>query len=305
MEQETLSIFGSRTRAMVLEEVAKAVRPLSASSIARVGGVDAKNVYEEFGKLKQLGIFYEVPIGKNQKGYTYSDSQVATKLKEFIKLMLEKQSESIIDRIAAFFPIADYYISLPVSLRVTFDVFYSPTYLLLFVNKGIKSIAAKFVRSLGAAGTGILLKPVSLWGREFRYDEARRASLATNEQAVADGLNYYDDIRDREVIRTLITRTSDIDLNSVIAKLDRSGITRLWAILAIKDAIVGDVDKDLLDLISRRREKFLMGFFGSDLESEIVPLLLPNDEADKAKAFARTVAQVSAVMRTLDKARSQ
>lgn len=128
--------------------------------------------------------------------------------------------------------------------------------------------------------------------------------MATNEQAVADGLNYYDNIRDREVIRTLITRTSDIDLNSVIAKLDRSGITRLWAILAIKDAIVGDVDKDLLNLISRRREKFLRGFFGSDLESEIVPLLLPNDEADKANAFARTVAEVSAIMRTLDQTRS-
>lgn len=71
------AIFGSKSKTVVLEEIAKAVIPVNAYALARVSGLDLKNVYEECAKLNRIGIFRSLTIGKNQTRYLYSNTEEA------------------------------------------------------------------------------------------------------------------------------------------------------------------------------------------------------------------------------------
>lgn len=308
MSQQTESIFGSKTRSVVLEEVAKATEPLSASSVSRAAGIDAKNVYQEVNRLKELGIFNEIPIGKNQKGYKYSDSPEAKALLEFVRTVLSKRSQSLVEKVANSFPASEYYISLPIALRISFDVFYSPSYLLLLVDKRMRDATTEFVRRLGPDGQKIILKVASLRGREFNYDEAFGASLASNEQAIADGLNYYENIRDKEIIRTLLTRFEDIDLESVERWLNSQGANRLRVIMTLRNGFFADRNKQnaladyqarFLEFINKRyEERPVKGSFKWDLKNEAIPSLLPNDQTDRENAFKLAAEKVSSIIET-------
>jgi hypothetical protein len=310
------AIFGSKSKTVVLEEVAKAVQPVSAHAIARVSGLDPKNVYEECAKLNSIGIFRSITTGKNQTSYLYSNSKEAEKLRQFVQSLIIRKKEraggpSVIEKISASLPMTDYYVSLPVALRITFDVFYYPAYVMIFVDQRDKAMIPELLKSLQSANVGqlqqksigVIIKAVSLWGREFKYDEVTDAPLASNEQSIADGLNYYGEIRDREIIRTLLTRTSDFDLRKVVEKLSEKGKTRLYAIIAIKNKIRGKLDNQeeqeaLASFQNRRGEKAfrLDNGFKSDLSLEAIPMLFPNDEAYGGGKQSRTLSKATATV---------
>jgi hypothetical protein len=315
---EEVVIFGSATRGLVLQEVAKASQPVSAFAISKVSGSNKKNVYEECDKLRKLGIFKAFPIGKNQTGYLFSDNEEASYLKQFFFSALNKtgaKQKSDVEKIASTLPMTDYYISLPVSLRTTFDVFYAPNYLLTFVDKedkeGLKRLRQLFFNKNNGNGEGrVIVKPVSLRAREFKYDKNLGASLATNEQAIADGLNYYGQIADKEVIRTLLARASDFDLDKVAELLNKKrGMTRLLAVLLVIKAVLGKLEDEeeerILEYLQKERRGDgvpLDSKFKTDLESQAIPLLLPNDEAynNRERIFTiKTRRAVSQALKTL------
>lgn len=304
------TIFGSKSKAVVLEEVAKAVQPVSAYAIARVSGLDPKNIYEECAKLYDVGLFQSIPTGKNQSGYLYSDSEAARKLLEFVQIFATKQRaklgrQSVIEKLATLLPMTDYYVSLPLALRISFDVFYSPNYILIFVDRRDKSVITKLRKSLQSKPrrNHVIIKAISLWGREFKYDEVTGVSLASNEQSIADGLNYYEELRDREVIRTLLTRTLDFDLRKVRDKLNYKGTTRLCSIIAVKNKLsvrLGAVELQVLDLLRNRKKILLDEEFKSDLANEVIPALFPNDQAYGDKETFSTIASTaSKVLKSL------
>jgi hypothetical protein len=308
------AIFGSKTRTLVLDEVAKAVQPVNAFALARVSGLDPKKVYEECAKLNSIGIFDRIATRKNQTGYLYTNSEEAKKLKQFVLSIIKKRSgASIIEKLSASLPITDYYVSLPIALKITFDVFYSPDYVLLFLDRRDKAMIPTLLKYLRSANVDlvqkrpsrIIIKAVSLWGREFKYDKLINAPLASNEQSIADGLNYYREIRDRELIRTLLTRTSDFDLRKVVDKLSEKGKTRFYAIIAIKKKVLGKLDKQEEEVLASFQSRLegksfrLDNVFKSDLSIEAIPMLLPNDEAysgRKESRISKAVATVSEVL---------
>ncbi len=297
MQELAEEIFGSKTRALVLSEVAKATRPVNGYSLAKVSGFDIKNIYEECRRLTELGVLREVLTGKNRTGYLFSDNQRAAKLREFC-LFEDKTRTDLVGRIAAALPLTEYYLSLPVSLRKTLDVFYSPNYLLLFINKAGGHLAEKVVRAVDD-GKNVKIKPVSLRAREFGYDPVFKASLATDEQAIADGLNYYQEIQDREIIRALFARTSDFDLESIVKKLDPKGTERLLAILLVKMEIFKEDWKGISGELMKRKRSRLDSRFRRDLESEAIPLLLPNDEAYRENSFSSASEAISKTLNAL------
>ncbi len=312
------AIFGSKSKTVVLEEVAKAVQPVSAYAIARVSGLDPKSVYEECAKLNSFGIFKGISTGKNQTSYLYSDNEEAEKLKQFVLSLVKRQraaagEESVVQKISALLPMTDYYVSLPYGLRITFDVFYSPAYVMIFVDQRDNAMIPELLKSVESVNKGqlqtrekpsIIIKVVSLWGREFKYDEVTAAPLASNEQSIADGLNYYGEIRDREIIRTLLTRTSDFDLRSVIYKLSAKGMARLYAIIMMKKKVRGKLDnkeeEEALASLQNRKKIFrLDDNFKSDVRNEAIPMLLPNDEAYSGKeTLSRAADTVSKVLKS-------
>lgn len=275
------AIFGSKSKTVVLEEIAKAVEPVNAYALARVSGLDPKNVYEECARLNRLGIFRSVTTGRNQTGYLYSNTEEAEKLRELVTSLTKKRksrrtTSNVIEMISASLPMTEYYFSLPLALRITFDVFYSPRYLMIFVGKRNRAISPK-LRSSMVDLPNVIIKAVSLWGREFKYDQVIDAPLASNEQAIADGLNYYGEIRDKEIIRTPLARTSDFDLRKVIDKLNEKGIVRLYAIVLMMNRIAGKLESEqLLDSLqkSMKGAMSLDKRFKSDLGTEAIPMLL-------------------------------
>ena len=290
----------------MLEEIAKAIEPVNANALSRVSGLDPKNVYEECARLNRLGIFRSVTTGRNQTGYLYSNTEEAEKLREFVRSLLTKKRKSrrttsnVIEMISASLPMTEYYFSLPLALRITFDVFYSPRYLMIFVDKRNRAIIPK-LRSSMVDLPNVIIKAVSLWGREFKYDQVIDAPLASNEQSIADGLNYYGEIRDREIIRTLLARTSDFDLRKVIDKLDEKGIVRLYAIVLMMNRIAGKLESEQLLAYLQKSMKGAMSLdkrFKSDLGSEAIPMLLPNDEMYSGEDKTLSKATVTRVLKS-------
>lgn len=197
----------------------------------------------------------------------------------------------------------DYYFSLPFALRITFDVFYSPRYLMIFVDKRNRAMISQLQKLIQSAVVldkpqqpKVIFKAVSLWGREFKYDTVMDAPLASNEQSISDGLNYYGEIRDREIIRTLLTRTSDFDLGKIIDKLNEKGMTRLSSIIVMKSKITGKFDSEVEQglLQNRKAPMRLDKNFKSDLGIETIPMLFPNDEAYQRKENKTTLSKASA-----------
>ncbi len=308
------AVFGSKSRALVLEEVAKTLESVSAYAIARISGLDPKNVYRECVRLTDLGIFQSIPVGKNQTCYQYSKTSQAEQLRQFVGSLVSEQKtkgESTVEKIAASLPMTDYYVSLPIALRTTLDVFYSPDYVMIFIDERNRAMIPELLRFSGATAnivrkrrqrqqkTGVIINLVSLWGREFKYDEATGVSLASNEQSIADGLNYYNEIRDREIVRTLLTRASSFDMRKVIEKLTEKGLTKLYALILLKKQTIGKLEKEeetALGLLQKRKVTRLGRGFRSDLENEAIPVLFPNDEAYNGNTMERANETVSQVL---------
>jgi hypothetical protein len=259
--------------------------------------MDIKNIYEECRRLTELGVLRKVVTGKNSSGYLFSDSQRASKLREFC-LYEDQTKTGLVGKIAAALPLTEYYFSLPIGLRKTLDVFYSPNYLLLCTNKADRKQAEQVVRVVDK-GKKVKIKPVSLRAKEFGYDDAFKASVATDEQAIADGLNYYPELQDREIIRTLLARTSDFNLRSIINQLNPGGTARLLAILTVKKEVLKENRDDLSSELSRRERSRLDSRFRKDLENEAIPLLLPNDETDSENTFSNASEAISKTLNVL------
>lgn len=273
-----LEILSSGVRKMLLEEVAKDKdRPVSAYALARVSGYTVRAVSEECKRLVQAGILKPVEIGKGQAGYIYNDGPDAQRLRTLIVNSLqEKQSNSVVEKIAKRLRMTDYYISLPLALKVSYDVFYAPNYLLVVVDKDNRD-AVNFLRNLAMEieEGKLIIKEESLWGRKFKLDEVIGASLASIEQAIADGLGYYTTIKDTEIIRVLLARTSIIDIEELARLSDIGAASRAYTLLRIKNNFVQD--NSILEFQKRAIRNNVDRFFLDDLKSEILPILFPNE----------------------------
>lgn len=273
-----LEMLASGVRKLLLEEVAKDKdRPVSAYALSKVSGYTLRAISEECKRLVQVGILKPVEIGKGQTGYVYNDSPDAQRLRSFLMNSLqEKESDSVVEKIAKQLRLTDYYISLPLALKVSYDVFYAPNYLLVVVDKDNR-YAVNFLKEIAneTKEGKIIVKEESLWGREFKFDEIIGASLASIEQAIADGLNYYPTIKDTEIIRVLLARTSSIDIDKLNKLSDITGASRAYALLSVKNNFVQD--NSILEFRKRAIRNNIDRLFVNDLKSEILPILFPNE----------------------------
>ena len=295
-------LFGSRARTVALEETAKACYPLTASSIARARGLDLKTIYREFSRLSEIGIFSPVLIAKNQTGYVFSQSESAMKLRDFIITYRKSREVTYIDKIRESLPSSDYVISLPLALSIPYDVFYVPTYLMVFVTSRYRTNIQQLLEDMGSDSSRIYVFFESLRGRIQRYDDQLRVPLATNEQAIADGLNYFPIIKDREIIRTLISRFDELDLDAIARKLKGEGMKRFMLTLMAKGVVEGKSYVSTYKWAKKfgqqyRKTKFANDDdFGNALIEEVIPLVLSNDQLDDKLRFREAVKQIHRIL---------
>ena len=277
-ELALLEVLNSRARKLILEELAKDdTRPVSAYALAKVSGYTQRAISEECKRLTRAEILKPVKIGEGQNGYIYNDSPTAQGLRSLILDNLQQtKSESVLERIAKNLRMTDYYISLPLGLKISYDVFYAPNYLLVVVDKN-NTKAVDFLENIAneTKEGKVIVKKESLWGREYKFDTNTGASLASIEQAMADGLKYYPTIRDTEIIRVLLARTSSIDIKKLSKLSDIRGASRAYRALSLKDRFLKDYSTAEFQRRAVRND--VDRFFLSDLKAEILPTLFPNE----------------------------
>lgn len=273
-----LEVLSSGARKLILEELAKDdTRPVSAYALAKVSGYTQRAISEECKRLAQADILKPIKIGEGQNGYIYNDSPTAQGLRSLILDNLQRvESKSVVEKIAKNLRMTDYYISLPLGLKVSYDVFYAPNYLLVIVDKN-NTKAVDFLENIAneTKEGKVIVKKESLWGREYKFDTTIGASVASIEQAMADGLEYYPKIKDAEIIRVLLARTSSIDIKKLSKLSDIRGASRAYRALSLKDKFFKDYSSK--EFQGRAIRNDADRFFSSDLKVEILPTLFPNE----------------------------
>ncbi|AFU59828.1 hypothetical protein Ngar_c29090 [Candidatus Nitrososphaera gargensis Ga9.2] len=273
-----LEILSSGARKLILEELAKDdTRPVSAYALAKVSGYTQRTISEECKRLARADILKPVKIGEGQNGYVYNDNPIAQGLRSLILDNLQRmESNSVVEKIAKNLRMTDYYISLPLGLKVSYDVFYVPNYLLVIVDKN-NTKAVDFLENIAKETKEgkVIVKKESLWGREYKFDANTGASIASIEQAMADGLEYYQTVKDTEVIRVLLARTSSIDIKKLNKLSDIRGASRAYRALSLKDRFLKDYSSKEFQKRAIRND--IDGFFSSDLKAQILPTLFPNE----------------------------
>lgn len=273
-----LEALSSGARKLILEEVAKDdTRPVSAYALSKVSGYTIRAISKECKRLAQADILAPVRIGKGQNGYIFSDSSNAQGLRSMILESLQKkENDSVVEKIAKKLRMTDYYISLPLGLKVSYDVFYAPNYLLVVVDKG-NTRAVNFLEDIARKTRKgkVIVKEESLWGREYKFDTTIGASVASIEQAIADGLDYYSTIKDTEIIRVLLARTSSVDIKKLNKLSNIRGASRAYKLLSIKNEFLKD--HSFLEFKQRAIRNEIDRSFSNDLKAELLPTLFPNE----------------------------
>lgn len=232
-------LLGGSTRAAVLEAVRMARdNALSGYAIAKQFRLGLKETYSVLRELEKNGIV-EVTQGK-RRYYRLGRGETATKLVEAVEALYKRREpdDPLLDIIRERLYIGKYYVSLPYALRITYDVFYAPSYVLLVVEDEATLDQAQSVGK-NFSDTRLVVKRSSLRGREYYFDETLRVSLASNEQAIADALNWYYDVRDTEVIRILLASPGRFNLRKVSGLLNSIGKKRAYAILERRKTVYG------------------------------------------------------------------
>ncbi len=252
-------------------------RPVSTYALTKVSGYAPRAISKECKQLAEAGILKPVKTGKGQNGYIYGDNPAAQELRSLVLNDLwRKESNSIVEKIAKNLRMTDYYISLPLGLAVSYNVFYAPNYLLVVVDKN-NTKAVDFMENIAneTKEGKVIVKKESLWGKEYRFDAKIGASLASIEQAMADGLKYYPTIKDTEIIRVLLARTSSIDIKKLNKLSDIRGASRACRALCLKDRMLKD--NSSAGFKGRAVRNDVDEVFSNDLKAEILHTLFPNE----------------------------
>lgn len=266
-------LLGGRARAAVLDALGLARdNALSGYTIAKLFRLGLNETYVILKELESTGIV-EVIQGK-RRYYRLRNGDASTKFIEAVRA-LDKAGEPddpLLSTIRDRLSLGKYYVSLPYALRITYDVFYMPGFLLLVVEDEATFEKTQRIRE-NFKDTKFIVKKSSLRGREYYFDESLRVALASNEQALADGLNWYSDIRDTEIIRVLLAYPGRFDLEKLATILESIGKKRARTILERRKAVYGSGPP--LEIFGDTMRRSVDPII-SDLRQEWKSILLPN-----------------------------
>lgn len=268
-------LFGSRTQADIIRALDLANgNPLSASMIARLFDLNVESTYRCLSQLKDLGMVEEISKASGkQRLYRFAKTDLTKEIVDVERAIRRNrlaQSDPL-RSLSDSLQLGRYYVSLPLALRITYDVFYAPNYLLIVADgqetaANVNEIAARFgdVRTIA--------KQASLRGREFYFDRSSAITLASTEQAIADGLNWYSEIRDPEVIRVLLATPYRLDLSRLVRLLSDLGRKRAYEIFDRRRVVYGESPPiKYLEPMKRKLDSLI-----EDLNKEWRAILLPN-----------------------------
>ena len=267
------SLFGSRTQADVITALDLANgNALSASTIARLFDLNVEGTYRCLSRLRDLGLVREVTKASGkQKLYQLAKNELTKNVVGIERSIRKKADSSLLQVLTESIQLGRYYFSLPFALRITYDVFYAPNYLLIVSDDDAtlaiaNEIAAKF------PDVRLASKNAPLRGREFYFDKSFETTLASTEQAIADGLNWYSEIRDPELIRVLLATPYRFDWLRLSRLLSDLGKKRAYEILDRRRIVYGESPPmNYLKPMNRNVDSLI-----KDLDKEWQSILLPN-----------------------------
>lgn len=269
------SLFGSRTQADILTGLDLANgNPLSGSTIARLFGLNLQSTYRCISRLRDLGVVEEISKGSGkQRLYRLTKNDLTKQVVDVVRALRRNRlaQSDILQSLSESLRLGRYYVSLPLALRITYDVFYAPNYLLIVADDD-ETVANVETATTKFRDIRIISKQSSLRGRQFYFDKSLGITLASTEQAMADGLNWYSEIRDPELVRVLLATPYRVDLSRVVRLLSDLGRKRAYEIFDRRRVVYGESPSfTRLEPMKKKVDPLV-----EDLNKEWRAVLLPN-----------------------------